>query len=305
MADVAIAIATFRRPKGLGRLLDALAQLRTDAKVVLVIADNDAERHQGLDLCRGRLAHGYRWPIDLMQVPERGIAQARNALMMRALASGAPFIAMLDDDEWPEPDWLDTFLAAQRETRAGALQGEVRRVCEHEPPQWLLSCPGIAQTSGTRSMIESSSNVLMTRESVLLLDEPWFDPAFALTGGEDRDFFTRMMRSGVQFAWAAGARVNAFVPESRLRLGWILRRAYRVGNSDMRVFLKYRPPRKAWLCEIAKIAGAALCFGPILVIFSAVPNRRAYALCKLSRAAGKIAALLGRYYNEYAVVHGE
>jgi hypothetical protein len=29
------------------------------------------------------------------------------------------------------------------------------------------------------------------------------------------------------------------------------------------------------------------------------------ALCKLSRAAGKTAALFGRHYNEYAVIHGE
>jgi glycosyltransferase involved in cell wall biosynthesis len=305
VTEVAIAIATFRRPKGLARLLDALAQLRTQTKVTLVVADNDAERHQGFDLCRDRRARGYRWPIDLVLAPERGIAQARNAAMARALATGAHFIAMLDDDEWPEPDWLDAFLAAQRETRADALQGEVRRVFEREPPRWSLNCPGIAQASGGRGMIESSSNVLMTRQSVLLLEEPWFDPAFALTGGEDRDFFTRMKRSGARFSWACEARVNALVPASRLSLGWMLQRAYRVGNSDMRVFLKYRPRRAARMREIAKIAGAALCFAPILVIFSAVPNRRAQALCKLSRAAGKTAALLGRYYNEYAVIHGE
>ncbi len=308
MADIAIAIATFRRPKGLERLLNAIEKLETGAKVTVVVADNDAERHEGFDLCRGLRARGYRWAIDHFIAPERGIAQARNAAMARALATDAHFIAMLDDDEWPEPGWLDAFLAAQRQTGADALHGQVTRVFEREPAPWSRNCAGLApfdRSTGAIDMIESSSNVLMTRASVARLAEPWFDPAFALTGGEDRDFFTRMKRQGAHFAWAGDAAANAFVPASRLTLSWILKRAYRVGNSDMRVFLKYRPARLARLREVAKIAGAALCFAPILAIFSLVPNRRAYALCKLSRAAGKTAALFGRHYNEYAVIHGE
>ncbi len=308
MAEVAIAIATFRRPKGLERLLNAIALLQTGVKVTLVVVDNDSERHEGFDLCRTMRARGYRWSIDHIIAPERGIAQARNAAMARALATDAHFIAMLDDDEWPEPGWLNAFLAAQRQTRADALHGQVTRVFEHEPTPWSRDCTGIAplyRQTGAIDMIESSSNVLLTRASVARLAEPWFDPAFALTGGEDRDFFTRLKRQGAHFAWAGDAVANAFVPASRLTLSWVLKRAYRVGNSDMRVFLKYRPARAALLRELSKIVGAALCFAPILAIFSMVPNRRVHALCKLSRAAGKTAALFGRHYNEYAVIHGE
>lgn len=308
MSRVAIAIPTFRRPKGLERLLNALEKLETQAGVMLVIADNDAQRHEGFDLCRSIRMRGYRWPIDVFIAPERGIAQARNALMARALATDAHFIAMLDDDEWPEPDWLDAFLVAQRNTQADALHGQVVRVFAKPPQPWSVSCAGIAPfqgSTGASGMIESCSNVLMTKAIVAALAEPWFDPAFALTGGEDRDFFTRLKRQGARFACAGEAVVNAFVPESRLSLRWVLERAYRVGNSDMRVFLKYRPAPSAFLREMAKIAGAALCFAPALAIFSFTPNRRAYALCKLSRAAGKCAALLGRHYNEYAVTHGE
>jgi len=308
MTNVAIAIATFKRPKGLARLLDALEKLETQAGVRLVIADNDAEGHEGFDLCRSIRARGYRWPIDVFIAPERGIAQARNAVMARALATDAHFIAMLDDDEWPQADWLEALLRAQRLMQADALQGEVMRVFAKAPARWSVSCAGLApfrKPAGALEMIDSSSNVLLTRACVAALSEPWFDPGFALTGGEDRDFFTRMKRQGARFGFAADAVVHAFVPETRLNLAWILRRAYRVGNSDMRVFLKYRPKVGAFAREMAKIGGVGLCFLPALAIFSWVPNRRAYALCKLSRAAGKTAALFGRHYNEYAVTHGE
>ena len=43
MPKVAVAIPTFRRPRGLERLLAALAKLETSAEVEIVVADNDGE----------------------------------------------------------------------------------------------------------------------------------------------------------------------------------------------------------------------------------------------------------------------
>ena len=49
---VTVCIPTFKRPKSLKRLLDAIAALRTDAKLSVLVADNDAEFHAGFDLAR-------------------------------------------------------------------------------------------------------------------------------------------------------------------------------------------------------------------------------------------------------------
>jgi hypothetical protein len=125
-----------------------------------------------------------------------------------------------------------------------------------------------------------------------------------LTGGEDKDFFTRLCRQGARFAWADEAIVHDHVPISRANLRWVLRRAYRVGNSDMRVFLKAGPRVEALAIEGVKIAGALLLSPILFAILSAVPNRRVEALCKLWRAAGKTAAIFGAHYNEYATIHG-
>ncbi|HEX9159155.1 MAG TPA: glycosyltransferase, partial [Rhizomicrobium sp.] len=110
MPDVTIAIPTFRRPKGLERLLAAIAMLETDANVRVLVAENDAERQEGMAVVKRLTATGYRWPIELLLVEPRGIAQARNALVERALANGFDYLAMLDDDEWPEALWLSAFL---------------------------------------------------------------------------------------------------------------------------------------------------------------------------------------------------
>jgi succinoglycan biosynthesis protein ExoM len=308
MPDVVVAIPTYRRPKGLERLLKALEMLETNAQVAVLVADNDAERFEGSNVCARVRDRGYRWPLEAIVVPERGIAQARNALVEHALGhSAAPFIAMLDDDEWPEPAWLDEFLRVQKATGADALHGAVLRDFESAPGAWAARCAGIAPLRGRTgpvAMIHGTSNVLLRRAMLESMAKPCFDPGFALTGGEDKDFFTRLQCQGARFAWADEAMVHDHVPASRATLRWVLQRAYRIGNSDMRVFLKTGPRAEDIAIEAARIAGALLLSPVLFAILAAVPNRRVEALCKLWRAAGKTAAIFGAHYNEYATIHG-
>jgi GT2 family glycosyltransferase len=305
MAKIVVAIPTFRRPQSLKRLLEALAKLDTQADVTVVVADNDGEKHEGFAICAG--LKNYRWPLDRFVAPERGIAQVRNALVERALAHDCDFVAMLDDDEWPEPGWLDAFLKVQRATGADALHGDILRAFETRPGRLAARCDGIAPLlgeTGPVAMIEGSGNILVSRACFEGLAKPCFDPAFALSGGEDRDFFERLRRQGRRFAWAKEAVVNAWVPKSRANLRWALLRAYRVGNSDMRVFLKHGHTAADGAREALKIAGALLLCPVLFVILGFASNRAVDALRKLCRAAGKIAAVRGRTYDEYAVTHG-
>src|SRR5882724_7231858 len=91
---VVICIPTFRRPRMLGRLLDAIAALQTAAQICVLVADNDPEGRAGMDLCLSM--EGYRWPLTAVIAPKRGIAQVRNALLEYALMTDAQFIAMID-----------------------------------------------------------------------------------------------------------------------------------------------------------------------------------------------------------------
>jgi GT2 family glycosyltransferase len=287
------------------RLLTALENLDTTADVAVIVADNDAERREGIDAC-ARLQN-YRWPLDAFVAPERGIASVRNALVARALAQGCDFIAMLDDDEWPDSGWLDAFLRTQSATGADALHGAIVREFEKAPGRLAALCDGIAPMHGVTGivhMIPGTGNVLFTRACFEDIRKPWFDPAFALCGGEDSDFFERLRRQNKRFAWCEEAAVHAWVPASRGNLAWGLSRAYSVGNSDMRVFLKYPRSMAAYAAEIAKIAGALLLTPVLFVILGLATNRAVSALRKLFRAAGKIAALSGRHYSEYSVTHG-
>ena len=122
---VTIAIPTFRRPKNLQRLLEAVARLDGDADIAVLVADNDAQGQEGAKLC-ARLAPDYRFPLKAVIAAERGIAQVRNTLVREALADPhTAFIAMIDDDEWPVPSWITRFLSVQHATGADVVHGSI------------------------------------------------------------------------------------------------------------------------------------------------------------------------------------
>jgi GT2 family glycosyltransferase len=298
---VVIAIPTCKRPKGLTRLLDAIAELRTDAQISVLVADNDAQLHQGFDVC-ARLAPSYRWPLRAVIETDRGIAQARNRLVAEALKTDAQFVAMIDDDEWPEPGWIAEFLKARQNTGADVLQGSIRFVQSDPGPKPV---PDIRRETGLTEMLQGAGNLLICRRVLEQTQSPWFDTAFALTGGEDLDFFVRLKKAGCQFGWADEARALGHLAMVRRDLGWTLRRAYSNGNSDMRVLLKHQHGPALIAREGGKILGALLLTLPLTLILGFSPNHRRAPLIKFCRAAGKLTAMAGARYNEYAVVHGE
>ena len=153
-------------------------------------------------------------------------------------------------------------------------------------------------------MIHGGGNILLSRSALAMLSPPWFDPRFALSGGEDKDFFTRLRIAGARFAWADDAAVRTEMPASRANVRWAVQRAFRVGNSDMRVFLKHTHALRVKLIEAAKIAGALVLSPPLALVAAPLAEWRMLPVCKFARAAGKLSAACGLRYDEYAVTHG-
>jgi glycosyltransferase involved in cell wall biosynthesis len=250
--SVLVCIPTFQRPKMLRRLLNALAALNTDADVRVLVADNDAENHAGYDLCHAMT--DYRWPLSAVIAPERGIAQVRNILIEQALRTDVHFIAMIDDDEWPQSDWIAQFLKCAHETDADVLQGSIL----FGGMDGIEGHGDIRHATGPVAMLQGAGNLLIRRAVLEDMSAPWFDPAFALSGGEDREFFVRLQRAAKRFAWSDEARAHGDIPATKDNLGWLLRRAYSVGNSDMRVLLKHGLTTGGIIAELCKIGGSCI-----------------------------------------------
>jgi len=304
--EVAICIATCQRPRGLHRLLEGLARLEFRGPLPslrFIVVDN-APSTSGLEVSavveemQGRLPG----PIELLEEPRRGISFARNTLL-DATAS-TDWIAFIDDDEVPEPVWLSELLDVQEKTGAEVVTGPVLRNFTEPPPAWAEKgsfFEAERYATGAPLWVAYTGNVLFHRGSVSIR----FDEQYALSGGSDSHFFRRLHRSGCRIVWADDAIVHEWVPASRVRVAWIMKRSFRVGNGIARIALEANP---GIATSSKALGGALLRFlrgGVQLVLSSFGPaHRRVRALDTIASGAGRLAALFGIRGNEYRRVHG-
>lgn len=305
MANVAVGIPTFQRPEGLQLLLSSLSALRTEHRITIIIADNDAQLHHGLDRARTIESDSYRWPLRLRVVCERGISHTRNALIEAFLEDPSlEYLAMLDDDEVADPDWLDELLRICIQSGADIVGSRLDRRLEGRIPVWASVVPYLNSKrrgrSGLIDIVDSTGSILFTRASLARAARPVFDPAFGLTGGEDKEALTRLKRQGAHFAWADAAIATEIIPELRVSETWVLQRSYRIGNSDMRVLLRHRLSANS-VCSEAALALIVCLLVPFLWLWALnEPKRRIQAKLRLWRAMGKLSGLLGFAYPEYS-----
>jgi len=224
-------------------LLEKLCCQQTDARFSysIVVADND-HRESARPIVdafrRGDQEIAY------CVEPEQNIARARN--MALRFARGE-FVAFIDDDELPEPNWLLTLLAACEAHHTDGVLGPVRPLFEEKPPDWLLRgkfCERSEHPTGTvlNWRQTRTGNVLIKREMLRGIHEP-FRPQFG-DGGEDNDFFRRMMENHHVFVWCNEAAVFEIVPPARCKRAYLLKRALLRGQNQ-RHFANFRSIAKS------------------------------------------------------------
>ena len=298
----AIVIPTFRRPAGLAKTLEHIARLTTTAALTVIVADNDVEKLAGVAVVRRLEQAGYRFPLRWITVAETGVARVRNDLIVEALADpGVAFVACIDDDEWPDPHWLEALLAMQHETGADAVGGTVEPVFSTRPPTWVDRVEIYRQEApeGRVEMLWGTSNVLLTRAMLEGLGPPFFDLGFGRSGGEDTEFFHRAGARGFAFAWASAATVFETVPPSRVTLSWMLRRSFRIGSTNALIQLDWRYARLGRTRILVKAAGRLLVAAAqaLPALLARSRDRRREGLVRLlylsARSSGEVAALTG------------
>jgi glycosyltransferase involved in cell wall biosynthesis len=306
---IVIGIPTFRRPQGLARLLASIATQHVQFTPHVLVADNDKNDRQGLDVVELTKTNGYPFPLTGIVVQERGISQVRNALMRVAFEDlAADGLAMVDDDERVEPNWLVALAAMQEQGGFDVVGGQVLPDFEHPPPRWTFGLSIYwrkVHKPGVISMVHGTGNIFLSRSLHESFRGCVFDPHFGLTGGEDKEFFTRLKRQGASFGFAPEAISYEHISSSRMTRRWALQRAYRIGCGDARIFRLHVKSARYWACELVKLA-AALTVSPLWIVVTAwSPARQMRGCMLLARQLGKLKDLLGSPPQVYKVIHGK
>jgi succinoglycan biosynthesis protein ExoM len=304
---VAVCIPTHRRPASLARLLSALGRLRFTGEppaVRVVVVDNHAEG-SARAACAAA-ARALPWPLTYVVEPERGISAARNRAVQEA--EGAAWLAWIDDDEYPEPEWLDTLLRTAAAHGADAVAGPVLSRFEAPPPAWVLRGGFFDRprpATGSRLPYAGLGNALVRAAVVRALGTPPFEPALSLTGGEDTLFFLRATGAGFRLVWADDAVVHEVVPAERVRLAWLLRRAYRMGSAWTVCERRVRPGAGRRLVRAAKGVGwMASGAGTLPLAVVRGPAAAVEGMRRICRGAGNLAGLAGIPVLEYRRTDG-
>jgi succinoglycan biosynthesis protein ExoM len=306
-AHVVVGVPTYRRPDELATLLPRLLAQADDLPgraVDVLVVDNDPAGS-----ARDVVAAVEDPRVHYVAQPVPGIAAVRNRILDHAAdALGGALVAMIDDDEVPEPRWLAALVETQERTGAALVAGRV--VPEFTGPldPWVA-----AGRFHTRRNLATDAPITVAAAGNLLLDVRQlralgqrFDERVGLAGGEDTLFSRELHARGASMVWCAGSvAVDRVLPE-RMTRRWVLARAMSHGDAWVRVGLRLAPGPvaratfrvRAVLGGAARVVvgGARAAAGTLL----RRPVDSARGLRAAMRGVGMVRGAWGLHHVEYA-----
>lgn len=285
---VTIAVITRERPALLELLLERLAALYGDRPDVhLAIVDNDAngsaapavERH------RDAFTGGVRYALE----SQPGYSTARNHAVRLV---DTEYLAFIDDDEVPDPGWLEALLAVRESFAADVVAGPVITELPADADQAIARSgvfqahAGRQQRAGDRMAWCATNNTLVRRAVFDRIGG--FDVRFDRSGGEDSHLFLRATLADFTIVWCPDAVVREYASPARLQPAWHIARARHVGRISAALDLELRPNARSIASRAAKL-GYQGARGICLLIAGVALGDAAVALrgrCALALAFG-------------------
>ncbi|MEM7333976.1 MAG: glycosyltransferase family 2 protein [Chloroflexota bacterium] len=223
-----VCVNTHKRPFLLANLLKSLInqEVSKDIKFEVIVVDNDPEEN-GRSVAE-KYINRSQIPIHYLHEPIKNISLARNKAVSEAKGD---YILFIDDDEEASPKWIQTMVNALDKFDADAAFGRVVSIFNDEAPEWIKSIYIYHRPcgeTGTPTLNGRTSNAIV-KADWLHAENPPFDPAYGITGGEDSNLFHRLSLKGATFIDCYEGYVTEFMPPERTQPEWLVNRARRTG----------------------------------------------------------------------------
>jgi succinoglycan biosynthesis protein ExoM len=185
-------------------------------------------------------------------------------------------------------------MAEGQRGRWDAVLGPVRAIYPAATPAWVRdgdfhSSRFVAKQN--RIVAGYTSSVLLRRDFIRRHDLR-FDIELGRCGGEDTDFFYRFCDAGGRIGSVAAILAEEPVPIERTRLGYILKRNFRQGQTHALRLRQLSPHGVGRLCQGPIALGKAVLLGAGALFHPRQVNRRLY-LARAALQCGVVARFAG------------
>jgi glycosyltransferase involved in cell wall biosynthesis len=202
---VSIVVPTFARPAQLRRCLDGIARLEASTFSLEVVVVDDGGPHP-LDTLIAPYANTL--DVRLIRQARAGPAAARNAGV--ALARGV-FLAFIDDDCTPAPDWLSAFVRELERDDRRLLGGRVENALTGNP--YSTASEHISQFVYDYSRSGRALEPFFTANNIALAADLFravggFATSIPSATAEDKEFCDRLRAHGFALAHVPSAVVH-------------------------------------------------------------------------------------------------
>jgi len=236
-----VALCTHDHADRLVRTLADLREIRVpDSPWELLIIDNLCGDATPAVLARQVWPAG--WNVRVVREDKLGLSNARNCALREAQGE---YLIFIDDDETPDPEWLVAFERLIRKHAPDAFGGRIEVLFEGERPAWLddellgflgqlnranqvvpLTDPGASFHGGNFGFRRKVCETVRA-----------FDPLLGRkgtdnTGGEEIDFYRRLLAGGLKVWWTPEAVIFHRIETDKLKRSYFLDLHYRQGRVE-------------------------------------------------------------------------
>jgi len=233
---ITIALCTYNRAERLPPLVAALRTQVCDEPFRILFVDNNSTDRTAEVL--SELAAQPGVPLTVAKEKQQGIVPARNRTVEESLAS--EFMLVMDDDELPQPGWIQSAVIALRDDGLDCVGGRVQVRFDPVPrPAWLgddlLGFLAEVNYGDQPFEIRDDSTPVWTANvgyrTALFRTGLRFDMRYsrvgkAIGGGEDVLMFHRLLEQKARVGYRPDMVVEHYVEPWRLKRSYFLKAHY-------------------------------------------------------------------------------
>ncbi len=307
--DITVVLCTFNRAEWLPGVIASLVNQRTEGafSYELLIVDN-ASADSTPEVAKAEMANA-NLPIRYVREATPGVSAARNRGIHEA---SGDWIAFCDDDQLADPRWLAELFDLARHKECRVVGGAVHLVRANENidgellengaderlSSYLedLLAPGGRSLSVKRFSRRDALNSGNQMVHRTVFDQVGVYNEGCREGGEDTDWFLRLIAAGGEAWFTPTAVVLHLVPDYRVSveyLRWVsLRQGWVLGRHQ----IDHRGLLPTCFFGLARLVQVALHHGPQLLVAKSTDDRdhALYRRCRIWRSLGFGRCLLRR-----------